>query len=1583
MNSKLLVTSISILLSTIVAQSQIALWNYNTIVGSPTTYNADLGVGTSSIVGTLTVAAAATGMDPIINNGCGAQNGVNPGAWAFTAVPGLANESNGVQYNVSTVGYQNIKFTWDQRWSGTSVNTVRVKYTTDGIAWTDFVMTDQNTTYCNGVLDAGRFQNNGVADQYRRISVDFVSILAANNNPNFAVRVLAAHYQATGEFRQTLLSSSIASGGTWRFDNVKVEGGANTSIAAANNFIQVAENVGTVNVPILIANANASPVTLNLGFSVYSNATDNVDFTWTNTLTIPANTNGTTNHVITIVDDLLPEKAERIVVKILSGTNTRISTTDNYQIIFIKDNDYQAPSPSNALNLTLLTSFSNGAAVTNSAEIVAFDEDVDRLYIANSIGAKLDIVNFSNPAVPVLISSISTTPYGNINSVVAHDSIVALAIENSNPQLNGSVVFLDYNGNFLSQVTVGAMPDMITFNKNYTKILTANEGEPNATYTVDPEGSVSIVDLTPGIANLTNANVTTVGLTAYNGQQVALVAQGIRVFSTSATVAQDLEPEYITISDDNTKAYVGIQEANALLTIDLTNNTIISLAALGYSSYGNASNNALDASDQSGAILITGDLPIKGAYMPDAISFGTIGGQGYIFTANEGDSREFATVIDANRINSATFTNLDPIAFPDASILKNSKFLGRLSALKYSGDTDGDGDYDELHVMSGRSFSIRNATTGALVYDSKDLIEQIIANHPTFAAIFNASNTSGVPSLKNRSDDKGPEVEGIYFQTINGKPYVFLALERVGGVMVFNVANPLSPVFVAYRNNRSTTLSGPDLGAEGIVTIPAASSPNGNDIVILANEVSSTLSIYQVNTCATAAGAVVTAAANAFCAGTNTTLSIPGSIGSSYQWLLNGQPIIGQTSTQLIAAQAGSYAVMVNSLPLACSDTSLIKVITVNPLPVVSAGVDQTVCGGGSVTFVASGATNYVWNNGATGASLTVQTGTNPSSTSYSVSGTNIATGCSNNDQVVVNVLGLPAVFAGNDQTVCAGATVLLIGSGATSYSWNNGVVNNLGFVAQATQTYTLTGIDLNLCQNTDQITVNVNPTPTVSASTNQSVCAGLPVTLNGSGALTYTWNNGVTNAVPFIPASTATYTVTGTNLQGCTNTATTTVIVNALPVVLAGINQSVCAGSPITLNGSGALSYSWNNGVTNAVSFIPASTANYTVTGTDLQGCINTATTTVTVNALPVVSAGINQSVCAGSPVTLNGSGALSYTWNNGVTNAVAFSPASTATYTVTGTNVQGCINTATTTVTVNALPVVSAGINQSVCAGSPVTLNGSGATSYSWNNGVTNGVAFIPTSTATYTFTGTNTFGCVNQDQITITVNSLPTINVGSNETICEGDSIVLQATGALSYSWNNGQANGAVIYPTQPSSSYSVIGVDANNCQDTETLLVSVNPLPVVSTISDTLVCDYNVPVQLNVLGNASSFTWSNGTVGYSISISQAGTYTVTGELNGCTDSSSIVVVLDACLGIYEEDLFALSYYPNPTQKEVYVSFNMPISATISILTMDGRVLFIDQLINKSETILDFSSIASGSYLIKLDQNGDTNLIKVIKE
>jgi hypothetical protein len=1284
------------------SQNTIALWNYNSITGTPAAPTADIGTGTSQVVGSLVVTNANTGMDPIINNGCGAQNGTNPGAWSFTANPGTTNESSGVQYNASTVGYQNILFTWDQRWSNTATNTVRVQYTLDGTTWTNFTMTSANTTFCNGTIDNGRFQNNGFGDQYRRISVNFTAITGANNNANFGVRILAANYQSTTEFRQTSNPTLIATAGTWRFDNVSFQGLADVSIASASNFAQYNENIGSINVPITVANANTAAINLTFGLSVYSDATENVDYTWTNTVTIPANTNGVTNLPITIIDDALAEKAERIVVKILSGVNANISATNNYQIIFIKDNDYVAPTPTNELNLNLLSSYSNGTAGTNSAEIVAFDPSVDRLYIANSIAGKLDIVNFANPAAPVAISSINITTYGGINSIVAYDSIIACAIESVPAQNNGKVVFFDYNGNYINQVEVGAMPDMITFDRNYTKLLTANEGEPDATYANDPVGSVSIIDLTPGYSALTNANVTNVGFTAYNGQEVALRAQGIRVFSSSTSVAQDFEPEYIAVSEDNTKAYVSLQENNALVTIDLATNSIISLSALGYSSYSGASGNAMDASDQSGAVLITGNLPIKGAYMPDAMVYKTIGGQGLLFTANEGDSREFGSVVDANRISSATFNNvLDATAFPDQSILRNNKFLGRLSALKYSGDTDGDGDYDELHVMGGRSYSIWNAQTGALVYDSKDLIEQITANHPTFGAIFNASNTTGAPASKNRSDDKGPEPEGVAVSTINGSTYAFVSLERIGGVMMFNVDNPNAPVFVGYANNRSTTLSGPDLGAEGIIIIPAAESPNGNTLVILANEVSSTLSIYQVNTCAEVSGAPITSNDLTICPNQTTQLTVTNTANVTYEWLLNGSQIANANGTTFSANQAGNYSVRVSNSTLGCVDTTNIITVTSIAPPSVSAGADQTVCGGTNVTLTATGASSYVWNNGSSSHTLTIATGSSTSTNAYIVTGTDVATGCSKKDTVLIIVNGLPQINAGSDFNACNNAEISLTASGGLTYTWSNNVIDSQAFLLPQTTTFTVNGIDANGCSNSDQITVHVSSAPTVTLGNDIEVCENeAPVQISAStnqGGLVYSWNTG-DNTSAISTSTSGEYYVTVSDANGCSDMDTISVTLNELPGANLGTDQSICSNDlPTTLavqSTGNQLSYLWSTGQTTQQIQV-SQAGSYTVTVINANNCESTDEVQVQVLTAPNVNAGNDITVCENDfPVTLNATGnGAEVEWSNGA--ATPFTTVTVGgTYFVTTTAQNGC--QASDTVEVTSDPCV--GIEENV---------------------------------------------------------------------------------------------------------------------------------------------------------------------------------------------------------------------------------------------------------------------------------------------
>ncbi|MFA7274968.1 MAG: choice-of-anchor I family protein [Crocinitomicaceae bacterium] len=794
----------------------------------------------------------------------------------------------------------------------------------------------------------------------------------------FAPEAGAGYIKATGTFN--VISNTWVGTRAFTIDPAFTNDSTEITLVTTNppgyvsvtNSIQISsEDSTSANIAVTFSNANSSEAKIIFGLSTWTNATANDDYTLTNdTLVIPANQNGTFFFPVSIVDDALAEKTERLILKIVGTINCSV-VGNSYQIIYIKDNDYVAPTPSNQLNLELLTSFSNGAEGTNSSEIVAYDSLSQRLFIANSIGEKMDIVDFSNPSSPVIVSSIDISTLGGINSVAAHNGLIVAAMEGVNPQDNGKVYFFDTLGNLLNSVTVGAMPDMITFNKNYTKVLTANEGEPSIDYLNDPEGSISIIDLTPGIALLTNANVSSATFTSFNGQDSLLRAQGIRLFPQASSVAQDLEPEYITISADNTKAYVTVQEHNALAVIDIQTATVIELRPLGLSDY--SSGNAMDPSDQSGSILIQ-SLPVKGAYMPDAIASSTINGTTYLFTANEGDARENNLVVDAARIGSMV---LDSAAFPDQNILKNNQFMGRLNALQVTGDTDNDGDFDELHVLGGRSFSIWDANTGTLVFDSKDLLEQIISSDTVYSALFNASN-GGSAATKNRSDDKGPEPEGVTTTTIDGNHYLFVGLERIGGAMIFNVNIPTSPVYVGYYNNRDVATNGPDRGSEGILFITKEESPTGNAILLLANEVSSTLSVYEVKTCVEVSGANAISGDLAFCEGSTTLLAIDSVAGTTIDWIYNSSSL-NVADTSLTVSQAGDYAVFVQNSVKACADTSVFVSVIENSSPIISLGNDTTTCAnyGPIVLTAPNGYEAYAWSNGDTTVTITVNTSGN------------------------------------------------------------------------------------------------------------------------------------------------------------------------------------------------------------------------------------------------------------------------------------------------------------------------------------------------------------------------------------------------------------------------------------------------------------------------------------------------------------------------------------------------------------------------------------------------------------------------------
>jgi hypothetical protein len=756
----------------------------------------------------------------------------------------------------------------------------------------------------------------------------------------------------------------------------------------------VIESVGTVTANISITSSNGNPSSVEVVVIPFGTAGVGSDLAYTSqTVTFPANATGTQALTITINDDAIGEESEYFVLRLQNPVNAVFSGISQ-QTIFIKDNENITPVGNNEVTMSFVASFTNGVSATNSAEIVAHDPISQRLFVANSIGKKLDIIDFSNPASMSIISSIDISTYGNINSVAVKNGIVACAIENTIPEQDGFVVFFNTNGVFQNQVTVGALPDMITFNHAGTRILTANEGQPNVGYTIDPEGSVSIIDISGGIASLSQSNVTTALFTAFNGQAASLKASGVRIYGPGATVAQDMEPEYITVSEDDLTAYVALQENNAFAYVNLTTNTITDIKPLGFKDH-SIFGNGLDATDVGTNVNIA-NWPIKGMYLPDGMTHFNVGGVEYLITANEGDARADygAANNEETNIGAATYS-LDPTAFPYASVIKNNANLGKLKCTNRLGDTDNDGDFDEIYTFGTRSFSIWNATTGALVYDSGDDLEQITANDPIYGAMFNASNAN--ITKKNRSDDKGPEPEGVAVATIAGVPYAFVSMERVGGLMVFNISNPAAPKFVQYVNNRGLSGLTGDRGPEGIIYVKQQDSPNGNALVVLGNEISSSISVYQI--ACPSASASVSSATTPACLGNTVALNTGTVSGATYTWYNGATPIIGANSAIYNATVTGNYSVKLDNV--GCTISSNTVSLTFNAIPSLSVSSSNTIiCTGESVVLTANtSATSYTWSNGATTMSISVSPTT---TTNYSVT---VADGsCNTSTSITQNV---------------------------------------------------------------------------------------------------------------------------------------------------------------------------------------------------------------------------------------------------------------------------------------------------------------------------------------------------------------------------------------------------------------------------------------------------------------------------------------------------------------------------------------------------------------------------------------------------
>jgi hypothetical protein len=529
-------------------------------------------------------------------------------------------------------------------------------------------------------------------------------------------------------------------------------------------------------------------------------------------------------------------------------TTQKILKTFALALIAVGASSVQAASDVLDFSLTPIGRYTNDAPFELSAsEIVAHDPVWQRLYVVNGRDIRVDILDISNPANPVKVGHLDMAPYGKVvNSVDVQNGLVAIAMEANVKTDPGAVVFFDTGQQHLRTVVVGSLPDMVTFTPNGRWLLVANEGEPNSYNnfepevngpSIDPEGSISIIDLSAGAAA---ATARTAGFGAFTRENLPA---GIRIYGPGASVAQDLEPEYIAVSDDSTTAWVTLQENNALAIVDIVSGVVTEVVALGYKDH-NQPGAGLDASDQDNRTINIRPWPLNGIYNPDSIAAYRFQSGTYLVMANEGDTREWPGFREDVRLSTR---RLDPTAFPNGDELKRTNNLGRLNVSSVDGDVDGDGDLDAIYSYGARSFSIRDAV-GNLIFDSGDQLERLTA--AVFPGNFNASHSNN--NFDNRSPSKGPEPEGLAVGKVAGRTLAFVAFERIGGVAVYDITNPFDVGLLEYVNTRSFAGSfnfatSGDLGPEGVLFISADDSPTGKPLVVVAHEISGSTLILQVN----------------------------------------------------------------------------------------------------------------------------------------------------------------------------------------------------------------------------------------------------------------------------------------------------------------------------------------------------------------------------------------------------------------------------------------------------------------------------------------------------------------------------------------------------------------------------------------------------------------------------------------------------------------------------------------------------------------------------------------------------------------
>ncbi|WP_343631965.1 T9SS type A sorting domain-containing protein [Fluviicola sp.] len=808
-----------------------------------------------------------------------------------------------------------------------------------------------------------------------------------------------------------------------------------------------------------------------------------------------------------------------------------------------------------------------------------------------------------------------------------------------------------------------------------------------------------------------------------------------------------------------------------------------------------------------------------------------------------------------------------------------------------------------------------------------------------------------------------------------------------------------------WNQAQNITVTGVDDTADdGNISFNLVASTTGSTDATYSGLANKTQAIITLDNDAT----ITMPAAQSFCkstgmSGVNAIFTNVGSAITSVTGASSDQSVVDNSDITVNNLGSGTYGITINNLNNNVTGTAQITLtatdgqfnytgsfsITTTGVNLVVNASSNAICAGESVTLSATGGQNISWSNGV----VNNVAFTPAATTTYTVTADN-GSGCNATATQTITVTPVPAVpsiSASGSLAICGNGAVTLTSSNATGNMWSTGA-NTQSITVSSTGTYTVS-VSNGACSATSApVAVTVNPAPAAPVITPNgptTFCDGGSVTLTSSQANGNTWSTGA--ASQSITATTAnTYVLTYTDANGCTSPAASILItvnpVPAAPVVSTSGPTAFCAGGSVTLTSSYASGNTWSNGST-ASSITVSNGGTYSVTYSNGGACSATSIPVVVtanpVPAAPVITPNGPTTFCDGGSVTLTSSQASGNTWSTGVSSQ-SITAVTTNTYALTYTDANGCVSPSTSVlVTVQSAPNVSAGSDQTVCEGEMVTLLGSGATSYSWTGGITNGISFPITNQTTFQVTGTGSNGCTATDLVTVFVNSAPNVSAGPNLVVCNGESITLNGSGAATYDWDNGAVNGVSFVPTLGTTTYTVTGTNAAGCEAEDEMTVTVNQLPNVSISTIPVFCLSDGPAALTQ-GTPSGGTYTGtGITGVIFTPSTAGlgifpvSYTYT-DINGCENTAPGTITVDQCLGIDEQALAELSVYPNPTTGLAVIEFPGVFSYTVT--DAQGRKVLEGNASDKAP--VDLSAFSDGVYQVVIQTENASTSLRMVK-